>query len=182
MILRKLWAWEREQMRAHLLRLDAQDRRLRFGRAASDETIHRYCDRIDWPRTTVVSCFAGESLRGIAELVRLPGDAPVGAEVALSVDPAFRGRGVGAGLLGKTLMLARNRFVDTVFLLALAENEPVRRLARRFGASITTYADTSAGRIRLPWPSCLSLMEEAGGDGQALIGAVLEPAVEALAH
>lgn len=181
MILRKLWTWEREQLRAHLLRLNAEDRRWRFCRPVSDNFLHRYCDGIDWSRTTVVGCFAAGALRGVAELVRIPEAVPVGAEIALSVEAPWQGRGIGGKLLQKALLLARNRFVDTVHMLSLSDNARVQRLARRHGAVVRGYAATSEGLIRLPWPSQVSLMQEFVGDGQALIGAVFEPPVEDLA-
>jgi len=181
MIMRKLWTWEREQLRAHLLRLGAEDRRLRFCQPIGDDLIHRYCDRIDWARTTVVGCFAEGALRGVAELVRIPEGVPVGAEIALSVEAPWQGRGIGGKLLQKALLLARNRFVDTVHMLSLSDNARIQRLVRRFGAGVVSYAATSEGRIRLPWPSHVSFMEEFAGDGQALIGAVFELPVEDLA-
>jgi len=181
MIVRKLWPWEWEQLRAHLLRLTPEDRRLRFCRVADDDYIHRYCDRIDRMRTTVVGCFADGALRGVAELVQIPEGVPVGAEIALSVERHYQAQGIGARLLRKALLLARNRFCDTVFLLSLRENDRLRRLAGRFGAAITVYDATSESHIRLPWPSCLSVFEEAAGDGQALMAAVFELPVELLA-
>lgn len=54
MVVRKLWGWEWERLRGHLLRLDAEDRRMRFGRPVSDGFIHAYCDRNDRQRTTVI--------------------------------------------------------------------------------------------------------------------------------
>jgi GNAT superfamily N-acetyltransferase len=181
MNLRKLWAWEREQLRAHLLRLGPEDRAWRFCHPVSNDGVHRYCDAIDWPRTTVVGCFADGALRGVAELVRLPNDSPVGAEVALSVEVAYQRRGIGARLLQKALLLARNRFIDTVHMLSLRENVRIQGLVRRFGASVISYASVAEGSIHLPWPSHVSLLEEFAGDGQALIGAVFELPVDELA-
>lgn len=178
MIIRKLWAWEWERLRGHLLRLESEERRMRFGQPVGDAFIHQYCDRIDRPRTTVVGCFVGDVLRGVAELVRIPGGIPASAEIALSVERAFQGQGIGGRLLQKALLLARNRFVDTVHLICLPENERMRRLARRFGASVAVHDAGSEGRIQLLWPSYLTLLEEATADGQALASAVFELPVE----
>ena len=41
---RRLWAGETELYRQHLLRLDAESRRNRFGGAVSDEFIERYAE------------------------------------------------------------------------------------------------------------------------------------------
>lgn len=178
MILRKLWAWERGLLRAHLLRLGAEDRAWRFCHPAGDDAIHRYCDAIDWHRSSVIGCFDAGVPRGVAELVRITGGTPAKAEVALSVEGPWQGRGIGAQLLQKALLLARNRFVDTVHMLSLRDNMRIQRLVRRFGASVISHAEISEGNIHLPWPSHVSLLEEFTGDGQALIGAVFELPVD----
>jgi ribosomal protein S18 acetylase RimI-like enzyme len=178
MIVRKLWAWEWEKLRAHLLRLDPEDRRLRFLRPAGDNFIHRYCDEIDRGRTTAVGAFIGGTLRGAAELVRIPEGVPAAAELALSVEHEFQGQGIGGKLLQKALLIARNRFTDTVQMLSLRENERIQRLVRRFGASVLAYDSATEGKIHLPWPSYVSMLEEAATDGQAMIGAVFEIPVE----
>lgn len=174
MVLRKLWSWEWEKLRLHLLRLETADRRLRFCRLVRDDFIHDYCDEIDRMQTTVVGCFVDDVLRGAAELVRLAGTVPVSAEIALSVEGPFQGLGIGGKLLERALLLARNRFVDTVHMYSLRENPRIQHLVRKFGASVESFEATSEGQIHLPWPSQLSLMEEVAGDGQAFITAVFE--------
>jgi GNAT superfamily N-acetyltransferase len=101
----------------------------------------------------------------------------VSSEIALSVERAFQQQGIGGKLLEKALLLARNRFIDTVHLISLRENESVQHLARKFDAKIGAYGLATEGRIRLPSPSYVSLMEEITADGQALISAVFEPPV-----
>lgn len=178
MVIRKIWSWEWEQVRAHLLRLAPEDRRLRFCRAVSDDFIHRYCDQIDGSRTTAVGCFVNGTLRGISELVRIPEGVPVSAEIALSVESEFQGAGVGGKLLQKILLIARNRFIDTVHIISLEENKVIQHLCRRLGGNIGAYGTATEGRIRLPWPSYVSLIAELAADGDSLINAVIELPVE----
>jgi RimJ/RimL family protein N-acetyltransferase len=176
MITRKLYPWEWHELRAHLLRLGPEERRLRFCRRVDDAFIHAYCDRIDRPRTTVLGCFAKGTLRGVAELIQIPQGSS--AEVALSVEQPFQRQGIGGRLLGQVLLMARNRMVRTVHLVSLSENEPLQHLARRFGATTETCLSSTEGLIGLPWPSYLSLLEEMAADGQALIGADFELTAE----
>jgi GNAT superfamily N-acetyltransferase len=177
MHIRKLWSWERERLRSHLLRLGPEDRRLRFCRPANDDFVHRYGDRIDWRLTWVVGSFADDALRGVAEIVRLPDSDPAAAEIALSVEGPWQGRGIGNLLLREALLLARNRFVHTAHMIALRENPRIQHLMRKFGARVETEATDAEGRFRLLPPTHLSLMEELVFDGRALISAVFEPPV-----
>lgn len=178
MIVRKLYPWEWHEHRAHLLRLGPEERRLRFCHGVDDAFIQAYCDRIDRTRTTVLGCFAGGTLRGVAELIQIPKEWPIGAEIALSVEQPFQRQGIGGRLLGQVLLVARNRMVRTVHLVSLRENEPLQHLARKFGATTETYLASTEGRIGLPWPSYLSLLEEMAADGQALLGVAFELTAE----
>ena len=134
------------------------------------------------PRRTVIGCLVGGALRGVAEAVEIPFGIPAGAEIALSVEQHFQGRGIGGKLLQKALLIARNRFVDTVHLVCLGENARMRRLARNFGAAIQAGHSGAEGPIRLLWRSYLTLLEEVAGDGQALVSIVFELPVEQLAE
>ena len=178
MIVRKLYPWEWDELRAHLLRLDPEVRRLRFCRRVDDEDVEAYCDRIDRRRTTVLGCFIEGRLRGVAELIEIPQELPKSAEIALSVERPFQRQGIGTRLLGQVLLVARNRMIRTVHLISLSENEPLQHLARKFGATTQTYLSSTEGRIGLAWPSYLSLLEELAADGHALIGAAFELTAE----
>ena len=48
-VTRELTRFEREKLAAHLLELDAEDRRLRFGLPVSDDTIREYVEGIENP-------------------------------------------------------------------------------------------------------------------------------------
>ena len=49
-VIRRLGIGERERIRDHPLRLEGEDRLLRFGGHASDPHIAAYCERLDWSR------------------------------------------------------------------------------------------------------------------------------------
>ena len=54
---RELSRLERASLERHLLALDDEDRRLRFGIALSDQTIRDYVVRIDFERDAVFAAF-----------------------------------------------------------------------------------------------------------------------------
>ncbi|SDF79942.1 Acetyltransferase (GNAT) family protein [Limimonas halophila] len=167
-VVRRLWPPERPLLEAHLLRLDACDRRMRFCAPTGDDAIRRYVHAIDWMNSDVVGCFLDGELRGAAELVRMPGAAVTTAEASVSVERAVRGRGLGTALVGRLLLIARNRVVRRVEMLCLAENAMMRRIARRHGGEITHDNGQLASRIATPWPSLSSLLEEATAESTAL--------------
>jgi hypothetical protein len=55
-------------MRDRLLRLERDDRLLRFGGHASAAQITAYCDRLDWNRGLIVGYVTRGKVRGIGEL------------------------------------------------------------------------------------------------------------------
>lgn len=114
MIVRRLLPWEWRELRAHLLRLDPDDRQMRFCAPAGDRYIDTYCDRIDPLRTIALGCLVDGTLRGVAELIRVSDAWPIRAEVALSVERDFQNRGIGGRLLARAFAVARNRLVHSV--------------------------------------------------------------------
>jgi hypothetical protein len=66
--IRRLRAIEQGKVRDHLLRLDSENRLLRFGGYVSDAHIKPYCDGLDWDRAVIIGYpFDGE-VRGLGEL------------------------------------------------------------------------------------------------------------------
>lgn len=94
------------------------------------------------PARIVIGFFIGLHMRGAAELREfLPG--PGGhraqvakAQVALSVESAWQGRGIGTALMAETLHIARERGIDQLHLTCHALNRRMQRIAERFGATI----------------------------------------------
>ena len=129
-VIRRLAAGERDRLLGHLLRLDAEDRRLRFGGHVGEEFLRAYCARLDeHPGSLALGCFVAGELRGVAELKPIGGAWPRAAELAVSVEAPFRGRGLGTELCRRLIVRARNRFVARLYMLCLADNRPVQRMA-----------------------------------------------------
>lgn len=170
LLFRKLWPGERGEFAGHLLRLGREDRLMRFCGGVSDASIRAYCARFDWTRGVVFACFAEGRLRGVGELVWRAAGA-VEAEIALSVEPPFQDQGIGSELLRLALLGARNRFLATVHLHCLVENERMRHLARKSGADIVVRWGEADGVIERPWPTFLTWLEEASLEGGAFLKA-----------
>ena len=182
LIYKKLGPTDRGLIEDHLLRLDTTDRQMRFCSRVSDRAIRSYCERIEWSKTTALGCFMDRRLRGMAELVHAPIPISNNAEVALTVEGPMQNQGIGSELLRKTLVLARNRYIPSVYMFCLFENARMWHIARKFEASLLFKEGEVEGRIWPPWPSLLSLTEEATADYHALFCASLETIVLVTTH
>lgn len=158
---RRLVASDGDQLLRHLLRLGPEDRRLRFGGQVTEEYARAYCARIDWRRSLALGWFVAGELRAVGELKYLDG-APLtrAAEVAVSVEQPFRGRGVGTELCRRLIVRARNRFVATIHMLCLFDNRRVQRLARRLGAALAFHPGEAEARVDLRLPDLVTGLEE----------------------
>src|SRR5260221_3206995 len=104
-LVRELASLERTALERHLLALDSEDRRLRFGIPLGDAAIGAYIARIDFQRDAVFGIFDDQlALVGAAHLAHSPGH----AELGVSVLPAHRGRGCGSAFLARAHQRARN--------------------------------------------------------------------------
>lgn len=95
---RRLDARARPAMLVHLLALDADDRYGRFGSALRDPGIRALVARLDFERDLLLGVEDGDGLIGLA-YVGVGGVSDHGlAELALSVAPSWRRRGVARAL------------------------------------------------------------------------------------
>lgn len=173
-IIRKLWAGESTIFRDHLLRLDAESRRYRFGSAVSNEFIERYADRAFRTGAIVHGCFVDGVLRAAAELYPLGDVLPGEAEAAFSVEHDYQNHGLGTQLLERVILTARNRGIRTLCLNCLAQNRRMQQIARKFDAELTFDTDDVVAELTAPYPTALSLAREAAADAQGVAGAVLQ--------
>jgi GNAT superfamily N-acetyltransferase len=169
---RRLWVGETELYRQHLLRLDGESRRSRFGGAVCDEFIRRYSGPSALNGAVIYGFFVEGVLRGAAELRLL---ARAGeAEAAISVERAWQSRGVGTALLERVLLAARNRKVEHLHMLCLAENRRMQQLARKFDAQLNFQSGSVIGELKAPCPTPISVMRELVADGTDLAAAILD--------
>jgi len=143
---RKLWVGETELYRQHLLHLDAESRRNRFGGTVSDEFIRRYAEPSALSGVVVYAFFVDGVLSGAAELRLLEHAGE--AEAALSVERAWQSRGVETALLERVLLAARNRQIKRLHMLCLAENRRMQERARKFDAELGFQSGSVVGEVK----------------------------------
>jgi len=173
-IIRKLWTGEAALFRDHLLRLDPESRRSRFGSAVSAEFIERYASRVFRTGAIVHGCFVDGEVRAAAELYPMGDVLPGEAEAAFSVEREYQNHGLGSVLLERVILSARNRGIRTLCMNCLAHNRRMQQIARKFDAELTFDTDEVVAELTAPFPTALSLAQEAAADAQGMAGAVLQ--------
>ncbi len=171
---RKLWPAETEKFRAHLLRLDKETRRLRFGMPVNDQFIIDYAGRTsEWDSIIHVFVVGGE-IRAAAELRRIGDQWSGEAEAAFSVETDYQNKGIGSELLGRVVRSARNRGIDRLYMNCLLENRKMQRVAKKHEAMLQFEQGEVIGRVRPGVPTYLSIWSEAIEDGSNFMMAILD--------
>jgi len=95
-VIRKMWIDRAGPYRDHLLRLDTESRRNRFGGAVSDEFIANYAELSRGLDAVMHGFFVNGTLRGVAELRSLGAGFAHEAEAALSIETPWQSHGVSS--------------------------------------------------------------------------------------
>ena len=138
---------------AHLVRLDPESRRHRFGRPIADRELARFVAGIDWSRALVLAHVEEGMVRGAAHLAWpdiewLGGD----GELAVAVEAPWRRRGIGRRLLERATGEARARGLAGILFFTQADNEAMLALARHFDAPLSFLGRDVEGRVPLAVP------------------------------
>ena len=145
----------RNMLLAHFLALPIRDRWLRFGAPLAPAVIAAYVDGIDFARDVVFGAHDDRlALVGVAHLA-VQADS---AELALSVLPAHRGRGIGAALFERAVAHARNRRIPRLVMRYRRNHAPVVRIVQRFGMHVVAGGIDADAHLELQ-PASLASSE-----------------------
>ena len=123
----------RPTLAQHFLALPMGDLNLRFGMSLAPSAITAYVDQIDLERDAVLGVHDDRNvLVGVAHVAVEDNH----AELALSVLPVHRRRGIASALLKRAIGLARSRRIAKLFMHFLTRNTPIMRLAQKFRMDI----------------------------------------------
>lgn len=172
--IRKLWVGEGALLREHLLRLDPESRRYRFGSPVNRFFIEQYASRAVSSESVVHGFFVNGTLRGIAELRGYGTPFPREAEAAFSIEREWQGRGVGGALLERTIIAARNRGINTIYMNCLAENQRMQAVAKKHEASLRFRADDVVGEVVNSGATPATVLREMIADGHGMATAILD--------
>ena len=172
--IRKLWPTETDQFRDHLLRLDRDNRRLRFAHGVSDTFIADYASRMNEMGSIVYGYSADGQVRAAAELRKLGDTWGEEAEAAFSVEAAFQDHGIGSDLMGRVIRAARNRGIQRLWMSCLAENSKMQAIARKHEADLRFEYGEVIGEIVPQDANYFSMIAEAVEDRVGFMMAVLD--------
>lgn len=161
--IRTLSPSEMPLLRDHLLRLDRDSRRNRFNGVVDDSFIEAYAAKSARDGTIVVAYFTDNGeVHGAAELHQPEKASGYLPEMAFSVELDVRRQGLGSRLFEKVLDAARRAGFKRVRITTGSENEPMKALARKFGAHLTFGHGESTGIIELDQVPSPSIVAEPG--------------------
>ena len=169
-LIRKLWSFETNAYRDHLLRLDPESRRNRFNATIADDTVRGYAATARGSDVILHGFFVDGVLRGVADLRILGRE----AEAAFSIEKPWQSHGVGSALLERSLLAARNRGAKLLQVCCLVDNHRMQQLARKFEAELIFDCGTVIGTMENPNPTPLSLMQEMAADGHSFAAAYVD--------
>ena len=124
---------DRNAVKEHFLALPVRDRSLRFGIALAPAAIATYVERIDLARDAIFGIRDDRRVLAAVAHVAVEDQA---AEVGLSVLPEHRRHGFASALFRRAALYARSRLVPKLLMHFLWTNEPILRIARRFGTKV----------------------------------------------
>ncbi|MEI6557390.1 MAG: GNAT family N-acetyltransferase [Rhodospirillaceae bacterium] len=146
--------------REHLLRLDADSRYARFSGTTSDATIERYVEAIDWKWCMIIGYFEDGALRGAGEIRYETALFPTRAELAFSVEAGFQNTRVGTNLMARSLIILRNRGVNTAHVVCLLSNRRMQKLALKYRADVEAYSSDVFMTINVPCGTMMTVLSE----------------------
>ena len=136
-------AGDAPRITAHLMRLSADDRALRFNSALTDEAqIARYVGQMRFGEDLILGLVdAAGRVVGVAHGCAFKAGAEQRIEAAFSIDLGFRGRGFGIALMRSLQAAASAHGVASIVGLCAARNRPMRRVFERAGMTLEREDD-----------------------------------------
>lgn len=146
--------------RQHLLNLDLESRRMRFGFTASDHAINQICDKIEQDaKAHNIFVIENSELAVVAAGHVAVFDGKM--ELAFSVLSDHRRCGMADSLMHRCLQWCQNRSLLQGQMVCLPTNTAMRSLAKKHGITVTSYDDESESVINLPSANLFTFLGEA---------------------
>ena len=171
MIPRKLSFLDKEKLTRHLLTLQGEDRRLRFGTVVNDDYIIQYVDK---------TCGATDSkwfaVEDDGKIVAACHAAIIDdlAELGCSVDKEYRGHGFAQAMFDRAVTWLRARGITDVCMHCLTENAVMRHIARKNDMAVVSEMGETDANVHLEPPTPFVHVVDAYADRMAVYDMMLK--------
>lgn len=158
MAVRKLLLVDKYKLTNHLINLQGEDRRLRFGGMVSDDYIKQYvADSFNEDSQWFGVDHIDGHLVATCHVAIVNGE----AELGCSVDEDFRGEGFAQKMFNRAVTWLRVRGITHVFMHCLSENGAMKHIARKNDMILVSeYGETDA-KVEVEPATPATYMEEA---------------------
>lgn len=134
--IKTLTKYDSTEILIHLLRLDAFDRRCRFGIVVTDDYIFDYVKKLDWDTDYMFGIYYEKELLAFGHLA--VSTKTCAAEFGVSLDESARNIGLGRAMLKHAVEWAKSNNFTRVCTQCLFENGPMIHVARALGMKVIT--------------------------------------------
>ncbi|MDK2126217.1 GNAT family N-acetyltransferase [Parachitinimonas caeni] len=153
---------DRGSILEHLLALNTEDRGMRFGQSVDDQAIERYVAQLDFARDAFYGVYQRnaekETLVACLQLA-IDRHAKHG-EIGVSVDAAFRRKGIAGRMLERATLHASNIGLSEVVMYFMPYNSGLIELAKRCGMSLSVGNGEGIARLANLRPTPASVANE----------------------
>jgi ribosomal protein S18 acetylase RimI-like enzyme len=156
MCLRPIMREDEEKLASLCSRMSRYSLFLRFHHMVNEvprDEVRRSCD-VDYYDTFGLAATLGdgadERMVGVAHFYRLP--SKDGAELALAVEDAYQGVGVGSHLLDHLICIAREKRIRRFQAVVMSENQRVLSLLQKGGCRVNQDLEYGVCNVVLPIP------------------------------
>ena len=158
MIPRKLKAKDIAIIVAHLLTLQGEDRRLRFGGMVSDDYIIDYAEKSFLDESQWFGCFdEDDKLVAACHVAIYNGE----SELGCSVNKEYRGAGYAQAMFSRAVTWLRTKGISGVFMHCLTENQAMRHIAKKNDMVIVSLDGETDANVLVDPPTPVTVWEDA---------------------
>lgn len=140
------------EIKAHLESLSPDDRNLRFYMAVNDSYVERYVNnQIHWDTDKCFGIFEGGKIVAFLHLAirEKVSDTAVNAELGISVNKEFRGKGFAKKLLSRVLNFCLHNSISELHMECLKTNTIMQSLAKSLNMETRVEEDSIVANINI---------------------------------
>jgi ribosomal protein S18 acetylase RimI-like enzyme len=166
----------KQELHDHLVTMDEEGRRWRFGYAVSNEAIHIYTDNIsDDDLIFGIRCSITSDT--IVAAMHLAFDKNhKSAEMGISTLPESRRKGYAERLMRYSVDILRNRGISQLYSVCLPDNQPLLKLLQKLNiTSVYSNEGDKEARIIIPMAGIDSYLNEVRNERLIIIDKTMKP-------